>query len=529
MSDVFEEGRHHLVHSSLIYLLADARNLSDTGYTPFEFRDLCVESDVSGMGGIRDEKIFASILKILRAEVHGEKDGLVGPSLYKDRGRSEGLVQALDRYIEVSLEDPGDQVSLCSRKTRRRPLQWKIESHQHVGSSDTCLCTKFGMHYTQVLIDHILRTEEEKREREKIAVAQRAIPNALARCYQQFAKSPPPEPTEQQKDEDKQVDEVISRAMNALKKQLKDGSFLKTVLSDDSRTTWINDKHPDRECVYAVSVNSEEKTVTVSFRGTVNLENWVANFQAKLVKRINPIEDPYENKTDYILLHEGFSAYLLRRRKDNGLTKFDEIVNAVATCADIHIGKDEYRLIITGHSLGGALAVIFGLYMSAQDRLARKDKAPLDIFTACAPPSGDITFLRAFRHQELSGNLRHIRFFNKWDLVPHIPPNVNYLHVGVGVMLHNRVGSSPKIMCISDFDRFWPMLLMMIREFFLWTVLFFKTEYHSIDTIISNIGNAIDFKRKKKVPSQSIDEVYDKYVFSAQKKAYVNGHMHSNV
>ena len=98
-----------------------------------------------------------------------------------------------------------------------------------------------------------------------------------------------------------------------------------------------------QECVYSISANKEEKTVTVAFRGTVNLENWVVNLKQKQVKRPNPIVEPYDGKEDYVLLHEGFSGYLLRPRQDNQMTKCDEIISGVIQFGNREIGRGDYR------------------------------------------------------------------------------------------------------------------------------------------------------------------------------------------
>jgi hypothetical protein len=98
-----------------------------------------------------------------------------------------------------------------------------------------------------------------------------------------------------------------------------------------------------QECVYSISSNKEDKIVTIAFRGTVNLSNWIANFASKQVRRHNPIEESYDGKEDYVLLHEGFSSYLLRRRLDNQLTKFDEIISDVIAVGNKEIGRGNYR------------------------------------------------------------------------------------------------------------------------------------------------------------------------------------------
>jgi hypothetical protein len=98
-----------------------------------------------------------------------------------------------------------------------------------------------------------------------------------------------------------------------------------------------------QECVYSISANKEDKTVIVAFRGTDNVENWAANTRGQLIKRHNPIAEPYDGKEDYIEFHKGYSTYLLRQRLDNQSTKFDEISDAVFDVGNKEIGQGKYR------------------------------------------------------------------------------------------------------------------------------------------------------------------------------------------
>jgi hypothetical protein len=66
--------------------------------------------------------------------------------------------------------------------------------------------------------------------------------------------------------------------------------------------------------------------------------------------------------------------------------------------------------------MGGALATIFGFYASADSRFAGDGMPPVDVFTFAAPWVGGLVFFEAFRHQELSRKIRHVRFAHGRDI-----------------------------------------------------------------------------------------------------------------
>ena len=102
---------------------------------------------------------------------------------------------------------------------------------------------------------------------------------------------------------------------------------------------------------------------------------------------------------------------------------------------------ESYRVMISGHSLGGALSAIFGLYTSTDPRMIRQGL--VIVHTFAAPMVGCHAFADAFRHQEQTGKLRHARLYNEFDVVPRFPLNMklwderksSWSHTGIGVKL----------------------------------------------------------------------------------------------
>ena len=118
---------------------------------------------------------------------------------------------------------------------------------------------------------------------------------------------------------------------------------------------WFSDLSQN-DVVYGICVNREEKRITIVFRGTVNAHNWAMNFKFDTNEYRNPIKCDYPGREDELSLHSGFSLYLLRKRKDTGMSKMDEILEKVVQIGRELAPNGDYKLYITGHSMGGALA-----------------------------------------------------------------------------------------------------------------------------------------------------------------------------
>lgn len=143
----------------------------------------------------------------------------------------------------------------------------------------------------------------------------------------------------------------------------------------------------DTECFMATS----DSAVLVAFRGTASVANWLTDLNALSTER------PYGT------VHRGFlSAFLavdaqLRQR----LAQFPQ-----------------RPVLLTGHSLGGALATIAAAEWAGQIPISW-------IYTYGQPAVGKGTF-PAFMQQYYGNNF--FRFVNNNDIVPQVPPT--YVHVG---------------------------------------------------------------------------------------------------
>jgi predicted lipase len=110
-----------------------------------------------------------------------------------------------------------------------------------------------------------------------------------------------------------------------------------------------------------------------------------------------------------------------------------------------------HRLGVTGHSLGAALATLFGFYAATDQRVLQNGK-PVEVFSFASPFVGDDQFRTAFKMLEHEGKLVHARIVNAHDFVPMLPiisPKVDleqkltteswdvtwYKHVGLRIFL----------------------------------------------------------------------------------------------
>eukprot|EP01132_Coremiostelium_polycephalum_P008237 gene8237-10125_t len=170
----------------------------------------------------------------------------------------------------------------------------------------------------------------------------------------------------------------------------------------------------------------DDQTIILAFRGTegTSLENWITNLNF-------PKTEPYPGKFPGALVHSGFyQAYNhVKAQVESGL---QNVTKLCPTCT---------KFIITGHSLGGALAILAAtdIYDSGLSTL------PVEIYTFGAPRVGNVAFVEYFETTVIQSVWRLV---NNRDIVPHLPPmDLNFYHLPVEVWFNSTADPLQYVIC----------------------------------------------------------------------------------
>lgn len=147
-----------------------------------------------------------------------------------------------------------------------------------------------------------------------------------------------------------------------------------------------------------VSTDSTRKEVVVSIRGSNNIRNWIANLNFGQ-KSCNLVSN--------CGVHTGFQ------------TAWDEIAgSAKAAVSSALTANPGYKLVTTGHSLGGAVATLAATYL-------RRDGFPADVYSFGSPRVGNDRFVNFVTQQPGA----EYRVTHGRDPVPRLPPIIfGYRH-----------------------------------------------------------------------------------------------------
>lgn len=201
------------------------------------------------------------------------------------------------------------------------------------------------------------------------------------------------------------------------------------------------------EVVWAIVINKTTKTLTVVFRGSINVQDWIVDLSVNMVDCVLPgytSEETVDKGHHYGRVHEGFYRYMFAktRKGANGSTKSkgEEIVGMLRGLLDQPEYSD-YSVTVTGHSLGGSLSTIFAFRCACQGDFG--DSMITNISFA-SPFVGDAEFRAGFVALERKRKIRHLRVSNYQDIVPTVPactlpiPNgiEPFKHVGMNIRLY---------------------------------------------------------------------------------------------
>ena len=148
--------------------------------------------------------------------------------------------------------------------------------------------------------------------------------------------------------------------------------------------------------------NGEYDSVFVSFRGSENIQNWIANIQ---VSKTTPYQDTN------IAVAKGIYNLFEKLRPDIETT--------------VHKLTQKYntqQLLITGHSLGAALGTLYAFDILYYE----KDYKIQSLITFGSPRVGNEEFARKFESYPIYSK----RVTHYYDIVPHVPEEfMGYRHI----------------------------------------------------------------------------------------------------
>jgi hypothetical protein len=144
---------------------------------------------------------------------------------------------------------------------------------------------------------------------------------------------------------------------------------------------------------------------------------------------------------DSLWLHNGYYNYVFEETLDDSdgpnKTKYDEILEDIKPLLK---ANPTYKLYVTGHSLGGALAGLVSFFLACDPEI----DTPVTCLNFASPRFGDSNYLEAVQVLEKEKRLRFCRIVNNNDLVTMIPTN-NYYHGGFQVRLYQNSSNPTEI------------------------------------------------------------------------------------
>ena len=155
-----------------------------------------------------------------------------------------------------------------------------------------------------------------------------------------------------------------------------------------------------------VAMNAGDGTALVAIRGTQTIWDWIEDIDA--------IPVPYIPVPGIGLVHMGFQLVYEHIRHNVG--------RLLGQCAGIR------RVLITGHSLGAAVAVLAGVDVVTN---VTPGVTP-ELHTLAGPRVGAPDFAASF-DATIPICFRIVNFM---DVVPQVPPPPVYKHVGTEVLVH---------------------------------------------------------------------------------------------
>merc|ERR1711935_1063875 len=130
--------------------------------------------------------------------------------------------------------------------------------------------------------------------------------------------------------------------------------------------------------------------------------------------------------------------YLLGDNVDKN-DQLRQIINILKEVYDPNVTEprdySDYELVVTGHSLGGALAQLTSYLLAGLPETHFIPK-PIKAVTFASPCVGTKEFFKSYQDLEKDGKVMHLRVTNQNDVIPgRYPSQKNYVQTGVNIHL----------------------------------------------------------------------------------------------
>ncbi|KXN71805.1 alpha/beta-hydrolase, partial [Conidiobolus coronatus NRRL 28638] len=179
-----------------------------------------------------------------------------------------------------------------------------------------------------------------------------------------------------------------------------------------------------------IGIEPSTKEIIISHRGSQNLQNWIMDFNFNKAK--------LPNSPEGTLVHEGF------------LNMYQSLASQINSYLMNMLDSREYRgykVVITGQSLGGALATIHIVDIAS---MIKNKGIEIELYTYHSPRVGNQEFV----NHAVSLDFPTARYTNRADIFSHLAPRSwGYVHIPVEFHTNfNDIASNSFHECSQDYD-----------------------------------------------------------------------------
>lgn len=176
---------------------------------------------------------------------------------------------------------------------------------------------------------------------------------------------------------------------------------------------------PTRDNIFANPADTSQQQETekdkliVMFRGSENLDDWLANLNIMLETA------KFQGSPQNVKVHRGYQNALYQ---EDIPARIEDTIFSLFNDTSLNLPSNE--VLLSGHSQGGALAHMMGIYLAD-----KYDDFKIDVITFAEPRFGNEA-LKEWVRTTLS-NLTTWRFVYRKDFVPRVIPRfLGYAHTG---------------------------------------------------------------------------------------------------